>query len=80
MLPNKDQRRCKKTLSKASAIAAVIFVAASLAFRLYMANFGSYSATYGLLGTIIVLLLWMYVTSLVILLGGEVASEMERSA
>jgi membrane protein len=80
VLPNKDQRRCKKTLLKASAIAAVLFVAASLAFRVYMANFGSYSATYGLLGTIIVLLLWMYVTSLVILLGGEVASEMERSA
>jgi membrane protein len=80
VLPNKDQRGCRKTLVKASAIAAVLFVAASLAFRLYMANFGSYSATYGLLGTVIVLLLWMYVTSLVILLGGEVASEMERSA
>jgi membrane protein len=80
VLPNKDQRGCRKTLLKASAVSAVLFVAASLAFRLYMANFGSYSATYGLLGTIIVLLLWMYVTSLVILLGGEVASEMERSA
>jgi membrane protein len=80
VLPNQDQRGCKKTLVKASAIAAVFFVAASLAFRLYMANFGSYSATYGLLGTVIVLLLWMYVTSLVILLGGEVASEMERGA
>ena len=45
-----------------------------------MSRFGSYSATYGLLGTVIVLLLWMYVTSLVILLGGEVASEMERGA
>ncbi|HYW12437.1 MAG TPA: YhjD/YihY/BrkB family envelope integrity protein [Longimicrobium sp.] len=80
VLPNKDQRGCKRTLLKASAIAAVLFVAASLAFRLYMANFGTYSATYGLLGTVIVLLLWMYVTSLVILLGGEVASEMERGA
>ncbi len=80
VLPNKDQRGCKRTLLRASAIAAVLFVAASLAFRLYMANFGTYSATYGLLGTVIVLLLWMYVTSLVILLGGEVASEMERTA
>jgi membrane protein len=80
VLPNKDQRRCKGTLLRASAIAAALFVAASLAFRLYMANFGTYSATYGILGTMIVLLLWMYVTSLVILLGGEVASEMERSA
>jgi membrane protein len=78
VLPNKDQRGCKVTLLKASAVSAVLFVLASLAFRLYMANFGSYSATYGLLGTVIVLLLWMYVTSLVILLGGEVASEMER--
>lgn len=80
VLPNKDQRGCKGTLLKASALAAALFVAASLAFRLYMANFGTYSATYGLLGTVIVLLLWMYVTSLVILLGGEIASEMERSA
>lgn len=80
VLPNRDQSACKGTLFKASAISAGLFVAAALAFRLYIANFGSYSATYGLLGTIIVLLLWMYVTSLVILLGGEVASEMERGA
>lgn len=80
VLPNKDQRGCRMTLLKASAVSAVLFVVASVAFRLYMANFGSYSKTYGLLGTVIVLLLWMYVTSLVILLGGEVASEMERAA
>ncbi|HEX6040205.1 YihY/virulence factor BrkB family protein, partial [Longimicrobium sp.] len=80
VLPNKDQRGCKGTLLKASALVAVLFVLASLAFRMYMSRFGSYSATYGLLGTVIVLLLWMYVTSLVILLGGEIASEMERGA
>ncbi|HYR08179.1 MAG TPA: YhjD/YihY/BrkB family envelope integrity protein [Longimicrobium sp.] len=80
VLPNKDQRDCRMTLLHASAVAAVLFVVASVAFRLYISNFGSYSATYGLLGTVIVLLLWMYVTSLVILLGGEVASEMERAA
>jgi membrane protein len=78
VLPNRNQRGCRMTLLKASAVAAGLFVAVSIAFRLYMANFNSYSATYGLLGTVIVLLLWMYVTSLVILLGGEVASEMER--
>lgn len=80
ILPNKDQKGCRKTLLKASAIVAVIFALATLGFRLYITNFSSYSATYGLLGTIIVLLLWMYVTSLVILLGGEIASEMERTA
>lgn len=78
-LPLKDQRGCRKTLLKASALAAAIFVLASLAFRLYVTHFASYSATYGLLGTVTVLLLWMYVTSMVILLGGEIASEMERA-
>ncbi|HEU0299874.1 MAG TPA: YihY/virulence factor BrkB family protein [Longimicrobium sp.] len=80
VLPLRDQRARRGTLAKASAVAAVVFVAASIAFRLYMTNFGSYSATYGLLGTVVVLLLWMYVTSLVVLLGGEVAAEMERTA
>jgi membrane protein len=78
VLPNRDQRACRGTLLRASAVAAALFVAASLAFRLYITRFGSYGATYGLLGTVIVLLLWMYVTSLVILLGGEVSAEMER--
>ena len=80
VLPNKDQRGCKKVLLKSAAMAAAIFVLATVAFRLYITNFSSYSASYGLLGTIIVLLLWMYVTSLVILVGGEISSEMERSA
>lgn len=78
VLPNKDQSDCKKTLFKASAVAAGLWLVATFAFRLYVANFSSYSATYGFIGAVIVLLLWMYVTSLVILLGGEVASEMER--
>jgi membrane protein len=80
VLPLRDQRARKGTLAKASAVSAVLFVIASAAFRLYVTSFGSYSKTYGLLGTVIVLLLWMYVTSLVILLGGEIASEMERGA
>jgi membrane protein len=78
VLPLRDQRGCKAVLLRSSAIAAVLWLLATLAFRIYIANFGSYSATYGLLGTVIVLLLWMYVTSLVILLGGEISAEMER--
>ena len=78
VLPLRDQRRCKGVLLRSSAIAAVLWLAATVAFRMYVANFSSYSKTYGILGTVIVLLLWMYVTSLVILLGGEISSEMER--
>ncbi|MBV9111102.1 MAG: YihY family inner membrane protein [Gemmatimonadetes bacterium] len=77
VLPNADQRESKVTLVKASALAAGLWLLATIGFRLYAANFGSYSKSYGVLGGIIVLLLWMYYTSTVILVGGEVASEME---
>jgi membrane protein len=79
VLPNHDQRGCRRLLLKASAVAAALWVLATLAFRLYAANFGSYSKTYGVLGGIIVLLLWMHYTSMVILLGGVIAREMERT-
>jgi membrane protein len=78
VLPEADQRGCKLVLLQASAVAAALWLLATLGFRLYAANFASYSRTYGVLGGIIVLLLWMYYTSMVILLGGEVAAEMER--
>lgn len=78
-LPNRDQRRSKGVLLKSSAIAAGLWLLATIGFRLYAASFGSYDKTYGVLGGMIVLLLWMDYTSLVILLGGEIASEMERT-
>ena len=62
----------------ASGVAALLWVLATLAFRLYAAHFGSYSKTYGVLGGIIVLLLWMQYTSTVILVGGILEAEMER--
>lgn len=78
VLPNRDQAGCKKVLLKAAAAAALLWVVATAAFRLYISNFSSYSETYGFLGAFIVLLLWLYVTALVVLAGGELASEMER--
>jgi membrane protein len=45
---------------------------ASLAFRLYVGNFGSYDKTYGSLGAVIALLMWLFVTGLVLLFGAEV--------
>lgn len=80
VLPNRDQSRCKKALFKGSAIAAALWLVATFGFRIYISNFGSYSETYGFVGAILVLLLWMYLTGIVILLGGEIASEMEREA
>ncbi|MGH7457853.1 MAG: YihY/virulence factor BrkB family protein [Longimicrobiaceae bacterium] len=57
-------------------LAAALWVGATALFRLYIANFASYSQSYGILGTIIVLLLWLYLAAMVILLGGELASEL----
>jgi membrane protein len=48
------------------------WVVASFAFGLYVSNFGSYNATYGALGGVVVLLIWFYITAYLILLGAEV--------
>jgi membrane protein len=80
VLPNRDQGACKPLLFKAALAAAALWLIASFGFRLYVSNFASYSETYGILGAVIVLLLWLYVTGLVVLTGGEIASEMEKEA
>lgn len=48
------------------------WIIASMIFSIYVNNFGNYSKTYGSLGGIIVLLLWLYITSIMIILGGEI--------
>lgn len=77
VLPHRDQAGCGRVLLKAASAAAALWLVATLAFRIYIANFSSYSETYGFLGAFIILLLWLYVTALVVLAGGELASEME---
>jgi len=54
-----------------------VWILASILFRVYVSNFGSYSATYGVLGGVIILLLWLYITALSILFGGEVAATLQ---
>jgi membrane protein len=79
VLPNRDQSFSKLVLLKSSAIAALLWILATAGFRLYVANFASYSETYGALGAVIVLLFWLYITAIVILVGGELNSEMEEA-
>jgi len=62
-----------------SIFALVVWIAASGLFALYVANFGSYDKTYGTLGGIVSLLVWIWITNVAILLGAELNSERERA-
>jgi membrane protein len=64
-------------LSLGAVVATVLWVAASLGFSFYVSNFSSYSDTYGSLAGVVVLLLWFWITALVVLLGAEINAEAE---
>jgi membrane protein len=65
-------------MSVGSAIALVVLAIASLAFFFYVSNFGNYNKTYGSIGGIIVLLLWLWIANISLLFGAEFDAEMER--
>src|SRR5438105_13905130 len=69
--PNLDERRWYWVTPGAVAGVA-LWLIASLGFRAYLHFFNSYSATYGSLGAVIILMLWLYMTGFAILIGGEV--------
>lgn len=52
--------------------ATVVWQLISLGFSVYVSNFGNYSATYGSIGGVIVLMLWLFLTGLALVLGGEI--------
>ena len=67
-------------LTPGSVVGVVLWLLVSLAFRIYLHYFNSYSATYGSLGAVIILMLWLYLTGAAVLIGGEVNSEIENAA
>jgi membrane protein len=67
----------KKQILVGSVVAAVLFVLATLIFRAYVQHFPP-NKTYGTIGAVMVLLTWMYVVSVVILVGGELNSELHH--
>jgi membrane protein len=66
-------------LTPGSALGMVGWLLASLGLRMYVHYFNNYSATYGSLGTVIILLTWFYLSGLMLLVGGEVNSEIEAA-
>ena len=65
-------------ITPGSIIGVALWLLVSFAFRAYLHFFDSYSATYGSLGAVIILMLWFYFTGLAILVGGEINSEIEH--
>jgi len=60
-------------------VAVVLWAAAARGFMLYLANFPSYNRIYGSIGAVVVLLIWLYVSAYVVLLGAAVDAERQRS-
>jgi membrane protein len=76
LLPNVQQKWGH--LLVAAVATAVLWVLATLLFRLYVQHFGSFNRTYGTIGGVVVLLSWMYYTMFVVLAGGELAAELHH--
>ncbi len=67
-------------ITPGSLAATVLWVIASLGFRVYLDHFNSYNATYGALGGVMIALLWLYITGLVLLVGAEMNAEIEHAS
>src|SRR5919112_1180919 len=75
--PDRDAPRFS-WVSLGSIIVTVIWVIVSVGFAYYVDNFGSYDKTYGAIAGVIVLMLWLYLTCYLVLLGAEINSESEH--
>jgi membrane protein len=67
-------------LTPGAIFATVLWIGASLGFKYYVASMGNYTETYGAIGGIMVLMLWFYISGLVILIGAEMNAEIEHAS
>ncbi len=77
--PNLQHKRWRY-FTPGAAMGIIGWILSSLALRVYLYYFNSYSVTYGSLGAVIILLTWFYITGLMLLVGAELNSEIEASA
>ena len=75
--PNRDAAQWV-WLTPGSLVAAILWLILTIGFGIYVSQFGNYNATYGSLGTVVVMLTWLYLSSYVLLLGAELNSELEQ--
>jgi membrane protein len=67
-------------ITPGSLIGVLLWIAASFGFRVYLHFFNNYGRTYGSLGAVMILLMWLYVTGFSFLIGGEINAEIEHAA
>jgi membrane protein len=67
-------------ISPGSLLATTVWLLGSLGFRFYVASFGEYNETYGAIGGIIVMLLWLYLSALAIMIGAELSATIEQAS
>jgi membrane protein len=75
--PSRDQAQWR-WISPGSIFAAVAWIAASLLFSWYTSHFGSYNKTYGSLGAAIGFMTWIWISTMVILIGAKINAELEH--
>jgi membrane protein len=75
--PSRDKAEWK-WVTPGGIVAAVLWLVVSMLFSWYVANFGSYNETYGSLGAVIGFMTWIWISSVVVLLGAEINAEMEH--
>jgi membrane protein len=77
LAPNVRQPRLR-WVTPGGILGVLLWVAASAGFGVYIANYGSYDRTYGALASVIVFLVWLWITNVALLLGAEFDAELER--
>lgn len=74
--PNMDARHA--WITPGAVLAALLWAVASMAFSVYLANFGAYNRVYGSIGAVIALLMWLYISAYIVLLGAAINAERAR--
>ena len=77
--PARTERKWR-WITPGAGVACLLWIAGSLGFGYYASNFGSYNETFGALGGVIILLMWMWLSAYIILLGAEIDAEIEAQA
>jgi membrane protein len=78
LLPDVKQRF--RFITPGSLVGTALWLLSTWAFTLYAEHFGSYNATYGSIGSAVILMTWLYITALVFILGGEINAILEHAS